>query len=475
MRPAIRAASRAAHGRIVIKPPLWVRDVRASHPVSRGILAPLRHDPDRRRTGPSHHRLLAIGLVTLTVLVWIPTALRLGQPSADQIWEQFGIWSACIPDHFALGWAGAGSGSTGLGAFTGSLPAGAIVWLSCQLVHHTPLNGLQSFLAVGLALTFLLALIACRRAGFRDDTSLLTAFLITTAPCSFSRVGHLSLATLWPVIPGLLACHGLWRAMLPAAAPSAAPPARPGGWLALVGSGAIAAALCFPSQEYYVFFVLLLLACCYGLLLFLATTRTSRLAVLGSIAGRGLAFLAGVVVVIALAFLPKLMVAGSGGAPVAWATPRVAIEQFLYGLLPFTWLIPSPWVPMVSKALTDSGIPQNSESFFWSTGSFLIPIAWMTALWQLARPAPAAPSRELRFFALLLALVSAVGLLWMTMGGLGTLFAAVVNPSLRSLNRYTVFVYGASVLLLVRLFDEELGRRAARHSDGTCTEAEGPA
>jgi hypothetical protein len=65
-----------------------------------------------------------------------------------------------------------------------------------------------------------------------------------------------------------------------------------------------------------------------------------------------------------------------------------------------------------------------------------------------------------RFYALLLALVTAVGLLWMTMGGVGTVFAVVVSPVLRSLNRYTVFVYGASVLLLAAMLDAELLRRS---------------
>jgi hypothetical protein len=65
-----------------------------------------------------------------------------------------------------------------------------------------------------------------------------------------------------------------------------------------------------------------------------------------------------------------------------------------------------------------------------------------------------------RFFASLLALVSVLGLLWMTMGGLGTIFAVVVSPVLRSLNRFTVFVYGASLLLLVSVLDAQLQARA---------------
>jgi hypothetical protein len=50
------------------------------------------------------------------------------------------------------------------------------------------------------------------------------------------------------------------------------------------------------------------------------------------------------------------------------------------------------------------------------------------------------------------------------MGGLGTLFAAVVTPVLRSLNRYTVFVYGASLLVLASVLDADQARAAASHA-----------
>lgn len=424
------------------------------------IILPPAAAASARAPRTARHLLLAIVLVVLAAVAWLPTVLQLRSPSADQVWENFGLWSVCVPGQFQLGWSGPVAGVSTGGAFAASRPAAAIQWLSCQLAHHSPLNGLQSFLILGLALTFLLALISCRLAGFRPLSSLLVAFLITTAPCSFSRVGHLSLATLWPVIPGLLACRGLWRAMLPSTSPA--------GWLALAGAGALASALCVPSQEYYIFFVVLLLGASFLLLLFLASTRTTSLKALGAIAGRGLMFLLGALAVVLLAYLPKLFVftAGGGGGgsppPEAWATSRGAGDQFLYGLLPFTWLIPSPWVPMLSRILTNSGIPPTTESFFWSTGSFLIPIAWMTALWQMMLPASRRPPREVRFFACLLALVSGVGLLWMTMGGLGTLFAAVISPVLRSLNRYTVFVYGASLLLLASVLDAHLQGRTGR-------------
>ncbi len=423
--------------------------------------------------------------MALAVLAWIPTAQGLAQPSADQVWEQFGIGASCGTARFDLGWLGDGAGpaSGGGSVFGGAQLMGWLYRISCQLAVATGISPLQGFLIAGLSLTFSLSVLACRWGGFRSDTSLLAGFLLTTAPSSFSRVGHLSLATLWAVIPALMACHGLWRAMgQPADARGRY------GWLALVGSGALAAVLCFPAQEYNIFFTVLLLLASYALLLLLSTVHTSELRPLAGIGGRGLLFGLGFSSVLVLTFLPKISIAsgsggGSGGPPLFWAAPRYAIEQFQYGLLPFTWLIPPPWVPMVTRALQDSGIPPSTESYFWSTGSFLIPIAWGCAVWILARrrvqpqPQTGAPKpssgilwfqprglgpSDLSFFAALLGLVTLVGLLWMTMGGLGTLFAAFVSPLLRSLTRFTPFVYGASLLLLLALLDLKLQQRQSQ-------------
>ncbi|MFS6826020.1 hypothetical protein AAF143_01810 [Cyanobium sp. ATX-6F1] len=261
----------------------------------------------------SPQRLLPWALLPLAALAWWPTFLSLSLPSADQVWERFGIGSSCVAERFQLGWIGPGS-SQNLGAFTGSLASTAVTGLSCQLARHSRLDPLQAFLILGLLLTFGLTALACRWAGFRPDTSLITAFLITTAPCAFSRVGHLSLATLWAVIPGLLACHGLWRSMGSRREP-----------LTLAAAGAIAALLCLPTQDYYVFFTLLLLLCCFGLLLLLAATRTVDLGQLGSILGRGLLFSTGFVAVLVLLYVPKLiMVTQADTAPPAfWATPAM--------------------------------------------------------------------------------------------------------------------------------------------------------
>jgi len=187
--------------------------------------------------------VLSIGLPLLALVAWIPTVLSLGSTSADQVAESFGIATACQPGRFLLGWLGEVAPPAAILSWIDFVPARAVPWLSCQLALYSPLSPAQCFLLLGLSLTFVLALVACCRAGFRLETSLVVAFVITTAPSSFSRIGHLSLSMLWPIIPGLLACHGLWRAMQ----------ARRLGW-SVLGAGALAGLLCYPAQDYYIVF-----------------------------------------------------------------------------------------------------------------------------------------------------------------------------------------------------------------------------
>lgn len=405
--------------------------------------------------------LLALSLLVATCLSWIPTLQRLANPIGDQIWEQFGIAAVCSDATFKLGWLGEGQSLAMANPYTGSLPASLVSSLSCQLARHTTLLPLQASLLVGLGLTFLLTTLACRVGRFRWSTSLVAAFLIATAPCAFSRAPHISLATLWPVIPGLIACICLWRTML--GMPST---------IRAIGAGTIAALLCFPVQEYYLFFNLLLLSAAFLLFLFLATTNTRDPRTLWAWSSKGIGFGIGFASILALSYIPKFIGVSTGsGPPVSWAIPRFAVEQFNYGLLPFTWVIPSPWVPMVKQALIDSRIDVSTEPFFWSTGSFLIPIAWMVAIWQTSQSrcqtsvfdpatssdAPKGLQRsDLRLFAVLLAMTTFIGLFWMTPGGLGVIFSVVVSPSLRALNRYTPYVYGASILLIVAQLDLQL-------------------
>jgi phosphoglycerol transferase len=401
---------------------------------------------------------IATLLAGLVVLAWFPSLQLLEQPGADQVWERLGIAESCVSHPALLGWMGASGDAGGAGLFTLSFPGQLIQWLACQLSRFSPLNPLQTFMLLGQLLTLALAVISCRWIGMLPATSAITALMIVLSPSAFSRLGHPGLAVLLPVAPALAACVQLRRSMLSSSAI----------WRAF-GLGALACALCMPFQDYYVVFALLILATCLGFQLLVESSSSLSLRRFRDAAQRGGLFMAGFLLLLILLYSPKLLAASADGLPSIWSTPRSAVEQFRYGLLPLTWFIPSPWVPGMVEAFGDAGINTGSESYFWSTGSLLIPVAWLTAIRRLAQPPLAvspAPSvyglqdADRRFLALLLLIVTALGLLCMTMGGLGTLFAVYVSPVLRSLNRFTVFVYGAAVLYLVAELDLWLRARA---------------
>ncbi len=400
---------------------------------------------------------LAAGLI---VLIWLPSLQLLGSPVADQVWENYSIGQACLAQPDQLGWLGAASPQVAATLFEPSLPGRWLLQLACGLGRVSSLHPLQSYLLVGQGFTWLLAVISCRWLGFSRAASWVCGLLLAAAPCAFSRIGHLGLAVLIPIVPVLAACLQLRRQMMG--------PVQP-GWRkhgAVLLSGGLAALLSFPAQDYYVAFAVLVLIATYGLLLLLATTVSIELRPLAPPVLRGGLFLFAYGVVVILLFTPKLLAAGLPGPPAGWGALRSPVEQFRYGLLPFTWLIASPWVDATRAALQQAGIETFSESYFWSTGSLLIPIGWVFALRRLAKPCTPhdemvpprfwgarLSDRDRRFCALLLLLVSGLGLLCMTMGGLGTLFALWVTPVLRSLNRFTVFVYGAAVLYLLAEWD----------------------
>jgi hypothetical protein len=104
--------------------------------------------------------LLPVGLPLLALLAWIPTLLSLASTSADQVAEGFGIASACQVDRFRLGWLGEVDPPGAILDWTALVPMRALPWLSCQLALHSPLSPAQSFLLLGLSLTFILALVA---------------------------------------------------------------------------------------------------------------------------------------------------------------------------------------------------------------------------------------------------------------------------------------------------------------------------
>lgn len=391
----------------------------------------------------------------MACLVWLPSLRGLSALEADQVFHGFWLSVACRASQVSLGSLDGSSAAQPGGLFALSLFADAQQTLSCHAASWLRLDPAAVYLVGALLILSLLTDATARQAGFSHRARLVLVFAMATAPCSFSRLGHLDQTVLIAVVPTLMACWQLRREMAQALERCRAPQ--------VLLCGALAGAMTFPAQEYYVVFSLLIvitLALFTGLEL--AARSPSQRPLWRAAWAAGL-FIGGFVLVLAVAFLPKLLAAASPGPPGLWMTPRQPTEQMLYGLMPMTWFVPPPLLEPVRGALQDAGFAVQLESYFWSAGSLLIPLALVAAVWRLLRPARGGAHLRLdqrrRFFALLLLIVMVLALLVMTMGGLGTLFATFVSPVLRSLNRFTVFVYGASVVYLVAEFDGWLQTR----------------
>ncbi|MBM5801250.1 MAG: hypothetical protein FJ077_10550 [Cyanobacteria bacterium K_DeepCast_35m_m2_023] len=386
-----------------------------------------------------------LGVYAIACLFWLPSLQDVATPEADQVFHYFWFSVACRAGEVSLGSLG-GTASAGQpeGLFALSLLAKLQQDLSCRLASRVELNPAQVYLLGALLILVVLSYISARQAGFSHRARLLMVFTLATAPCSFSRLGHLDQTVLIAVAPTLMACWQLRCQMVRAVNSSISQ--------RVLLSGFMAAAMTYPAQEYYVVFSVLLVTTLAAITWLELSAKVPSLRELWRPSLVAILFMAGFLLMLALAFLPKLLAVSSAGPPRLWMTPRLATEQLLYGLMPMTWFVPPNVVEPVRAALRDAGFAVQLESYFWSAGSLLIPIALVAAVRCLMVPVPVRllpMEQRRRFFARLLLVVVFLALVVMTIGGLGTLFATFVSPVLRSLNRFTVFVYGAAVVYLI--------------------------
>jgi hypothetical protein len=392
--------------------------------------------------------LSLLGVVALALLFWLPSLSSLNSLEADQVFHGFWFSAACRASELSLGSLDGQQAAQPAGLFALSLFAGLQQSLACHLARWLPFDTVSVYLVLALVILAVLTDVSARQAGFSHRARLLLVFALATAPASFSRLGHLDQVLLIAVGPTLMACWQLRSEMAAATGAAFAP--------GVLVHGAWAGVMTFPAQEYYAVFSLLILTSLALLSTLERMAHAPAAKAMRHAVWVAVQFICGFVLVLAVAFLPKLVAAAVPGPPSLWMTPRLPTEQMLYGMMPMTWFVPPPLLEPVRMALLEAGFAVQLESFFWSAGSLLIPLGLVVAVWRLLRPAEREikpPLERRRFFAVLLLMVVFLALVVMTMGGLGTLFATFVTPVLRSLNRFSVFVYGASVVYLISEFD----------------------
>jgi len=397
--------------------------------------------------------LIGIAALSFCLMVWREGFTILSSSSGDLAAEHYFIDRTCQANNYWPGWPiNPNNNGAALGNFAPNIALYAIFFSSCKLSLITRANSLQTFLATGITMTLSLGYIACRAADLSKFTSLFSAISVTTAPCAISRLGHLSLSQLWPVLPTISCCliivngHKIAR--------------HPKQWIGALkgyGLGCLLGTLAFPGQDYYIIFGSALVASC-------ATWKCScpkkssdgdPLEETGSNWATliSLAISTGFISINLLVLTSKILL----WTIPSWAseaTRRLPSEQFSYGFWPLA-LGQSPiYNSFLSQRLEESGIILN-ESPFASSGSLLIIIAAIIAISRLRRQAlPKSASRPKKSGDLLSAasvvfLISlAIALLCTSAGSFGTLFAVFISPQLRALNRFLPYLYAPAVVVV---------------------------
>lgn len=419
---------------------------------------------DRQRTGQALRRAaLVAAVLMLALFTWLPTLIGSDESSGDRLYYKIAQQIVCGKGP-STGWPiNDGSLSATLGSFSPTLPSYLSTKAACSLGGLLHISEKQSYLVIGITLTVLITYWASIAAGIGLRPSLLISYGLATAPCSFSRVGHLPLSQLWAVMPCISVCSFLLtRAHYPRQHRKTSS--------ATSIFGLAMGFLSFTGQEYYAVFSTLCIFTCYTIGIIRETREFNQ-----TISGtshqqvdrnpRGetrflyIKMAAGYSAAMAIYVLSKQLL---WRIP-EWAheaTYRAAAEQFIYGFWPSN-IVTSPLFnsKLIELFTTKHHLPVTETPFMSSSGILVITgLAVSLACWMNARKTSGGEFKKedsmiLAFGGVLIATIS-IACVVATAGGLGTLFAVLISPQLRALNRITPYFYCAALVICSIKFDQ---------------------
>jgi phosphoglycerol transferase len=415
-----------------------------------------------QNTGKTLRRTALVTLVwMLALLTWLP---HLARPvnealTGDSLFEQTGQQMLCGAGPIT-GWP-VNDGSIGatLGTFAPTLPGFLVARAACTMENVLPISGEQAFLIIGISFTVMITYIAARAVNLGIRPALLISYGLATAPCSFSRVNHLQLSQLWAIMPCIAVC-----ALLLARERY---PSRVGrhfystGWLGLAMG-----ILSFTAQEYYAAFSSGFIIVCYAAGAAFAAKQTNSLS--QHEAAQNRTIITGFYYIKIAAGYVGSMILYISSKQLLWripewahrATARHPIEQFIYGFWPSN-ILTSPLVNSQLREIftTRNQLPVTETPFNSSSGILVITaLGIITLCWMRIRRSErqilSKHEALIMAFGGVLILIIILACLIATPGGLGTLFAVLVSPQLRALNRITPYFYCSALAVCAIRLDE---------------------
>lgn len=374
----------------------WLRD---------GYLVPLGYDGDGFHYVTFFRNLLDGG--------WALHNARLGAP--------FGAWAWDFPN--------------------ADVAFHVLAWLITRFTSEVGL-AFNLFYALGFPAAYAAAYWVLRRMGVGVALAAGGAFAFAFLPYHFWRMLHLWLATYFIVPLVVWVCVRLWGEAW-----------GPLWQWARTRKGSIAIAIVSGTMgAYYAFFAAMLFAAT-------GAVTAARARSLRPLAAALLLSTATGVVVLAQ-LVPSIGYHAKFGENLAISGPRSAVQSQVYGLNLAFALTPHeshriPAARELARAVRESTLHVNENAF---TYLGLMSVAGTLALLLHALGGSVRAGRSEVVPAL--ACVSLVSILYATIAGFGYLFALLVTPEIRALNRISVFLGFTGIAALVVLVQAWLDRRA---------------
>jgi hypothetical protein len=404
-----------------------------------------------------------------SLLIWLPVISAEMGSTHDQALEIHGFREICTPSQIWSGWPhNKNSLASSLGSMAPNLPQYTIQKASCLLGDKIGLDRRKAYLTIGIALTVMSSYFSGVLVGLPPLVGVIAAVGIATAPCSFSRIAHLSLSQLWPIPPATIVCMMMLNARNDCSLPEAK--IVRGGFV----SGTALGLVSYTAQEYWGALSILSALLCFaiGSIWRAESSKQSISKTLNLFRLMSGYIFANIVFIATKKYLWAIP------SSAVEATQRSAYEQFLYGFWPIQ-LFTSPLINGdLTRAFMEAQLPMT-ETPFGSSGGIVISLSLAITLiavrqrWNsrnriVSDTVGDSFLEDLRekmlLFGLVTLIATAFALTFATAGGLGTVLAVYMNPQLRALNRITPFIYVPAVYTasswLYLSFMQPAGRRA---------------
>ena len=396
-----------------------------------------------------------------SIIAWLPHIIN-PRDYGDQLAETISHKIICNPGIIHTGWPiNSTDIGASLGSFSPTITGYIVIKLSCLSSNMTGITTIAAYTLIGIGITSFLTYYCARLIGLSETVSSIIGFGMCTAPCAFSRYGHIQLAQMWCIMPCIVTCICL-------IARGKSSQNRLIENKFKYWTGLALGIASFTAQEYYAVFSVMMVALCYVIGALIEKRGSDQLSCNRNVTQKDKVpvkiilqklrnvFISKKYMSIALGYIGVMILVLYSkylwGIP-EWsgaATARSPYEQFLYGFWPINFITSPLYNEQLVRTLGANRLPVTETPFNSSSG---IVVIFAVILFVLdivfKRDSQRGVNNNVEVLKtstiIVFGVASFIALVFCVAGGMGTLFAVYISPQLRALNRITPYFYSAAL------------------------------